>query len=113
VNADVQAYLEQAAPEHQALFGRLRSVVLDVAPDAVEKISYSMPTYVVGRRKLSLGLWTHGLSLYGWGENRDGGFLAAHPELRTSKGTIQIRPDQAEAIDDDELRALVRAVLAD
>jgi uncharacterized protein YdhG (YjbR/CyaY superfamily) len=113
VTPDVQAYVEGIAPEHRPLFDRVRALVLDVAPGAVEKLSYGMPTYVVGRRKLSLGAWKHGLSVYGWGENRDGGFLAAHPELRTSKGTIQIRPGQAEQIDDRELRALVGAVLAE
>lgn len=103
---------DRVAPEHRPLFDRLRALVLEVAPDATERLSYGMPTYVVGRRKLSLGGWKHGLSVYGWGENRDGGFLAAHPELRTSKGTIQLRPEQAEHITDEELRALFRAVLA-
>lgn len=110
--SDVQSYLDAIAPEHRPLFDRVRSLVLQVAPDAVEKLSYGMPTFVAGKRKLSLGVWRHGLSLYGWGENRDGGFLAAHPQLRTSKGTIQLRPEQADGISDDELRALVRAVLA-
>lgn len=110
--SDVQSYLDAVAPEHRPLFDRLRALVLQVAPDATERLSYGMPTYVVGRRKLSLGAWKHGLSVYGWGENRDGGFLAAHPELRTSKGTIQLRPEQADRIPDDDLRALFRAVLA-
>ena len=112
MNADVQRYADGIAPEHRPLFDRLRALVLEVAPGAVEKLSYGMPTYVVGKRKLSLGAWRHGLSLYGWGENRDGGFLERHPELRTSKGTIQLRPEQAAEVTDDELRALVAAVLA-
>ncbi len=33
------------------------------------------------------------------------------PELRTSKGTIQLRPSDAEDIADAELRDLVRTVL--
>ena len=108
----MQRYVDAIVPEHRPLFDRLRALVLEVAPGATEKLSYGMPTYVVGGRKLSLGAWKHGLSLYGWGENRDGGFLDRHPELRTSKGTIQLRPEQADAVTDDELRALLRAVLA-
>ena len=108
----MQRYVDAIPPEHRPLFDRLRALVLEVAPAATEKLSYSMPTYVVEKRKLSLGAWKHGLSLYGWGENRDGGFLERHPELRTSKGTIQLRPEQADDVTDDELRALVAAVLA-
>jgi hypothetical protein len=52
------------------------------------------------------------VSVYGWQEGRDGGFAARHPELRTSTGTIRLRPDDAAAIGDDELRDLVRAALA-
>ena len=108
----MQRYVDAIAPEHRPLFDRLRALVLEVAPAAVEKLSYGMPTYVVGKQKLSLGAWKHGLSLYGWGEDRDGGFVERHPELRTSTGTLQLRPEQAADIPDDELRALGGAVLA-
>jgi len=45
------------------------------------------------------------------GQGHDGGFTARHPELRTSKGTIKLRPQDAAAITDDELGGLVSAVL--
>lgn len=109
----VRAYVDTIAPEHRPLFDRMSRLVQEAAPAARLRLAYSMPTYVLGKRKLSLGVWRHGLSVYGWGENRDGGFVARHPELRTSKGTIQLRPEQAEVISDDELRALAAAVLAD
>jgi hypothetical protein len=51
--------------------------------------------------------------IYGWQEGRDGGFSARHPELRTSKGTIRLRSEDAAAIGDEELRELARAALAD
>lgn len=51
------------------------------------------------------------MSIYGWDQGRDAGFVARHPELKTSKGTIQLRPDDATAIPDDEFRDLVRAAL--
>ena len=40
-----------------------------------------------------------------------GGFTARHPELRTSKGTIKLRPQDAAAIAEIELLSLVSAVL--
>ena len=41
-----------------------------------------------------------------------GGFADRHPELRTSKGTIRLRPQDAAALADDELLSLVSAALA-
>ena len=51
------------------------------------------------------------MSIYGWDQGRDAGFVARHPELKTSTGTIRLRPVDAAAIPDDEFRDLVRAAL--
>ena len=107
----VRNYIDAIAPEHRPLFDRLHGLVLEVHPDAAVVLSYQIPTYKVGGRRLFLGVWKHGVSIYGWQQGRDAGFAARHPELRTSKGTIQLRPDEAAAIPDDEFRDLVRAAL--
>ena len=80
-------------------------------PAATVSISYGIPTYRAGRRRLYVGAWAHGISLYGWDEGRDGGFVERHPDLRTGKGTIRLRPEDAAAIGDDELSALIAAAL--
>ena len=108
----VRDYIDAIAPEHRPLFDRLHRLILEVHPDVAVVLSYQIPTYKVGRRRLFLGVWRHGVSVYGWQEGRDGGFAARHPELRTSTGTIRLRPGDAAAIGDDELRDLVRAALA-
>jgi uncharacterized protein YdhG (YjbR/CyaY superfamily) len=107
----VQQYIDAIPREHRPLFDRLHALILDVHPEADVAISYQIPTYKVGRRRLYLGTWKHGVSIYGWEQDRDGGFTARHPELRTGKGTIRLRPDDATAIPDDELRDLIRAAL--
>ncbi len=38
---------------------------------------------------------------------QDAGFTKRHPALRTSKGTIQLRPEDAAGIPDDEISGLV------
>jgi len=53
----------------------------------------------------------HGISIYGWPQDHDAAFTARHPELRTGKGTIKLRPQDAAAIADDEFLGLVRAAL--
>jgi len=107
----VRAYVEAIAPEHRALFDRLHRLVLETHPDAAVVLSYQMPTYKVGRQRLFLGVWKHGVSVYGWQEGRDAGFSDRHPELVTGKGTIRLRPTDAARIGDDEFRDLARAAL--
>ena len=107
----VRDYIDAIAPEHRPLFDRLHRLVLETHSDAAVVLSYQMPTYKVGRRRLFLGVWKHGVSIYGWEQGRDAGFTARHPELKTSKGTIQLRPDDAADISDDEFRDLVSSAL--
>jgi uncharacterized protein YdhG (YjbR/CyaY superfamily) len=107
----VQKYIEAIAPEHRPLFDRLHRLVLEAVPEARVVISYGIPTYKIGGRRLFIGAWKHGLSIYGWGEGRDAGFAARHPELKTGNGTIQLRRAAAANIPDDEFRDLARAAL--
>jgi uncharacterized protein YdhG (YjbR/CyaY superfamily) len=107
----VRDYIYAIPPEHRPLFDRLHRLVLEVHPEAAVVLSYQIPTYKVGRQRLFLGVWRHGVSIYGWQQGRDAGFTDRHPELKTGKGTIRLRPEEAAAIPDDELRDLVRAAL--
>jgi uncharacterized protein YdhG (YjbR/CyaY superfamily) len=109
----VRDYIDAIAPEHRPLFDRLHRLILEVHPDAAVVLSYEIPTYKVGRQRLFLGVWRHGVSIYGWQQGRDAGFTARHPELKSGRGTIRLRPEDAAAIGDDELRDLVRAALGD
>jgi hypothetical protein len=107
----VRDYIDAIAPDRRPLFDRLHRLVLETRPDAEVVLSYQIPTYKVGRRRLFIGAWKHGVSIYGWDHGRDAGFTVRHPELKTGKGTLQLRPDDAAGISDDEFRDLVRAAL--
>ncbi len=111
VDRDVQAYIEALDPARRPLFDRLHTLVLAEHPDAQVVLSYGMPAYRVGRRRLNLGVWKHGVSVYGWRSDRDGGFVARHPTLASGKGTIRISPAAAAEIRDEELRALLGGAL--
>src|SRR5262249_12738680 len=107
----VRNYIDAIVSEHRPRFARLHRLVLETLPDPPVVLSYGIPTYKVESRRLFVGAWKHGLSIYGWDEGQDAGFPARHPELKTSKGTIHLRPADAAGIDDAELRDLVRAAL--
>jgi hypothetical protein len=108
----VQEYIDAISPEHRPLFDRLHRLILEAQPDATVVLSYQIPTYQVGARRLHVGAWKHGVSLYGWQQGGDAGFTSRHPELKTGKGTLRLRPEDAAGIADDEFRDLARAALA-
>ena len=107
----VADYIGALPPLQRPLFDRLHAIVLAEHPDAEVLLSYGMPAYLVGRRRLNIGVWKHGVSVYGWRGDNDGGFVARHPTLSSGKGTIRITPQDAEGISDEELRALLGGAL--
>ena len=107
----VRNYMDGVDPAYRPLFDRVHRLIMAAHPGAEVALSYQIPSYKVGKRRLYVGAWQHGISIYGWGQDRDGGFTERHPELRTSKGTIRLRPQDAAAISDEEFSGLVSAVL--
>jgi uncharacterized protein YdhG (YjbR/CyaY superfamily) len=106
----MRRYRDEMDSEYRPVFDRLHRLIMEACPDAEVVLSYQMPTYRIGRRRLNVGVWKHGLSLY-VSPNRDGGFSVRHPELAAGKGTIKLRPGDAAHIPDAELQDLVRAAL--
>ena len=111
MDADFQGYIGGIATEFRPLFDRLHRIVLTAQPDAQLGLAYDMPTYRVGKRRLNLGVWKHGVSVYGWRRDNDGGFLERHPALLSSKTTLRIRPEDAAAISDEEFAGLLGGAL--
>jgi uncharacterized protein YdhG (YjbR/CyaY superfamily) len=111
VDDAAQRYIEAIAPEHRALFDRVHGLIVAAAPGATVTISYGIPTYRVGDRRLYVGVWEHGLSIYGWERGHDAGFAERHPESMTHKGTLRLRPQDASRVSDDELTDLATAAL--
>jgi hypothetical protein len=107
----VRAYIDGIDPVHRALFDRLHRLIMATHPDATVMLSYEIPTYKVGKRRLFVGAWAHGLSIYGWQQGRDAGFTSRHPALKSGRATIRLTPVAAAAISDDELSDLVRSAL--
>jgi hypothetical protein len=111
IDAAVLRYIDSIPAEHRPLFDRLHRLILRAQPTANVVLSYKMPTYKAGGRRLYLAAWQHGVSIYGWRKDEDGGFVERHPDLKTSTGTIRLRPADADAISDEEFLGLMRAAL--
>jgi hypothetical protein len=109
---DVRAYVEALPLAGRALFDRFHALAVAEHPEASVTWSYKMPTYVVGERRLHVAVWRHGLSLYGWDADRDGGFCDRYPDLCGARGTLKLPHADVARIPDDHLRDLVRATFA-
>lgn len=90
---------------------RVEGLVRALHPEVELHITYGMPTFVVGEHRLPVGVWTHGLSLYGLDESNDAGFIARHPELSSGRGTVKLPTKRADDFSDEELKATLKAVL--
>jgi hypothetical protein len=112
IPAEVQDYIDGIPPDHRPLFDRLHRLILTAHPGVQVILSYKMPAYQAGKRRIYVGAWKHGISVYGCGKDRDGGFTARHPALVTSTGTIRLRPEDAASAPDEEFLTLARAALA-
>jgi uncharacterized protein YdhG (YjbR/CyaY superfamily) len=108
----VREYIEAIEPGYRPLFDRLHGLILAEYPEASVVLSYQMPAYKVGKNRLFLAVWKHGVSIYGWQADGNAGFPERHPDLIHSKTTIRLRPEDAEAIPDTEFSDLIRAALA-
>lgn len=106
----VRRYRDEMDSDYRPVFDRLHRLIVATCPNAEVVLSYGMPAYRIGRRRLSIGVWKHGLSLY-VSPNRDGGFSARHPGLAAGKGTIKLGPADAACIPDAEFQDLIRAAL--
>ncbi|MFG2791750.1 iron chaperone [Streptomyces sp. NPDC048419] len=111
MDAEVRTYVDGIAPEQRPLFDRVHRLILATYPEAGLVLSYGMPTYRVGERKLHVGVWAHGVSFYGWDKDRAAGFIARHPDLVSGKGTIRLRSREAADVSDEELSDLLHASL--
>lgn len=61
----VDEYLNGFPDEARPLLDRVRAIILEVAPDAVEKIAYDMPAYALdGRRFVHFAGWKKWIALY-------------------------------------------------
>ena len=109
---EARRYIDAIPAGHRPLFDRLHDLIVATYPDVTVSFSYKMPTYQAGGRRLHLAAWKHGISIYGWQQDDDGGFVERHPEVKISTGTIRLRPDEATAISDDEFLGLLRPALS-
>lgn len=89
----VDAYINTFPPEVQEVLGRVRATIRAEAPDALEYMSYNMPSYKLHGGLLSFGGWKKHIAIYPAPEG-DEAFNRALAPYRAEKSTVRLPLDQ-------------------
>ena len=60
----IDEYIAQLPEDVQPVLARIRAVIKEAAPEAVEKISYGMPGYYLNGGLVWFGAWKHHIGFY-------------------------------------------------
>ncbi len=93
----VRGYIDATAPERRPCSTASTGSCWEAHPDAEVVLSYKMPTYKVGRHRLYVGVWKHGVSICGLQQGRDAGFITRHPSSRRARGRSSCGPTMPPA----------------
>ena len=79
----IDEYIAQFPEDVQQILIKIRAVIKESAPEAVEKISYQMPGFYLNGFLVSFAVWKHHIGFY----PRSSGMEASIEELSAYKGT--------------------------
>lgn len=87
-NPEVDAYIRQFPPDVRMILTKLREMILELAPDAKERIAYGMPTYTMKTNLIHFAGYKKHIGVY---PTPDGisAFKEELASFKNSKGAIQ------------------------
>ena len=106
MDPQAQEYIDAIPERQRPLFDRLQALILDLYPDAETYISYGIPTYKVGKRRVYLGLWKEGVSLHAIDPAP---FKQSHPRIKTGRGSLNFKVTD-EVPESDVRETIKRAI---
>jgi uncharacterized protein YdhG (YjbR/CyaY superfamily) len=89
----VEEYIAQFPPDVQPILQKVRAVIKETAPQAVEKISYQMPYYSLNGRLVYFAGHSHHLGLYPMASGVEA-FKEELSAYKLAKGTVQFPYDK-------------------
>ena len=97
--ATIDAYIAAFPPEVQAILEEIRQTIRTEAPDAVEAISYAIPTFKLnGRNLVHFAAFKNHISFFPTGSGVEA-FQKELASYKVSKGTIQFPMGQPVPLD--------------
>jgi uncharacterized protein YdhG (YjbR/CyaY superfamily) len=89
----IDEYISPFPPEVQEILQTLRKVIKESAPEAKEKISYQMPTFVLRGNLVHFAAYKNHIGFYP-GASGIAAFEQKLSEYKSSKGTVQFPIDK-------------------
>jgi len=89
----IDAYIAQFPEDVQQILGKIRTVIKESAPGAVEKISYQMPGFYLNGNLVWFGVHTHHIGFYPTPSGLDA-FKKELSAYKSSKGAVQFPLDK-------------------
>ena len=89
----IDEYMANFPAHAQAAMQRLRALIHEIAPEATEKISYGIPTFVLGQNLVHFAAYKNHIGFY----PASSGIAHFEEELKdyeTSKGTVRFPLDK-------------------
>ncbi|MCO5226308.1 MAG: DUF1801 domain-containing protein [Thermomicrobiales bacterium] len=91
---DVDTYIAQFPEDVQVLLARIRGIISECAPEAVESISYAMPGYKLNKKPLVYyAAYAKHIGLYATPTGHEA-FAAELAGYKQGKGSVQFPLDQ-------------------
>ena len=84
----IDEYIQQFSEDIRVVLLKLRQVIKEAVPEATEKISWDMPTFVLHGNLIHFACFKHHIGLYP-GADAIVSFKERISEYKNSKGTIQ------------------------
>jgi uncharacterized protein YdhG (YjbR/CyaY superfamily) len=95
----VDEYIAEFPPETQAALGQIRALIRATAPDAIETISYAIPTFDLnGRHLVHFAGYAKHVGLYPTPNGMEA-FQAELAPYKQGKGSVQFPLDQPMPVD--------------
>jgi len=107
----VDAYLADVRPEFRPALDHLRALIREMAPDALEVISYGVPCYKLDGPLVSFGAAAKHCAFYGMSPQVVASFAEDLKGFSISPGTVRFTPEHP--IPDPILRAIIKARMAE
>ena len=86
-------YILQFPPEVQEKLNQMRDAILEILPDATEKIAYGIPTFFLKGNVVHFAGYKHHIGFYPGADGIEA-FAAELGAYKLSKGTVQFPLDQ-------------------
>jgi uncharacterized protein YdhG (YjbR/CyaY superfamily) len=95
----IDEYIAEFPPEVAARLEEIRALIHEVAPEAVETISYAIPTFDLGKRHLvHFAGYEHHIGFYPTPVGAEA-FAEEFKAYKTGKGSVQFPLDQPLPVD--------------